>query len=269
MSGHAPASHSASVGEEGGSGAGGRQRGQPLQPVGAHPAMSGMWCVELNKGLKSTLGSSSAKPCFWYRKGRQQGGCRCVTFMTIKAVRRAVVSGTRDLRPGLEGLPASITTCPVCDGGGSALEQLLYAELKGMGWRFCAQVKPLGGSFGPVDCMVYDAGCGAVRLLVQADGTQHTHKGMHQTSLAQQQERDARADSMGVELGWHVVRLHHADCGSAAAIKRMLHAALDCACDADARGSRVIWRSPSYTLPHHYYETTARPLSKLFDERQM
>lgn len=102
----------------------------------------------------------------------------------------------------------ALKNCYACDERGSTLETKMYKAAEGQQWFGAPQAKVLGNGYSDADLYV----CWPLPILVMADGEQHINKGMYGRSLAEQVATDQNFNAAALAQGYHVVRLHFADC---------------------------------------------------------
>lgn len=102
--------------------------------------------------------------------------------------------------------------CPDCNPTRTQTSRhmpAVQAALAALGVEWRREVRWLRGNFSSVDLWLP-----AVSVGLHVDGCGHTHTGMYNTSLAQQQRTDWRFDNECVRQGKRALRLHYMDCST-------------------------------------------------------
>ena len=91
----------------------------------------------------------------------------------------------------------------------TGLEQACQRLLDAAGLHYICQARLLTGTCSATagaDFYLYE-----LRLMIQVDGIQHTHKSCYDTALAEQQCRDTYFEANTLLKQYRLLRLHHAD----------------------------------------------------------
>lgn len=191
--------------------------------VRTQPRMVQAWLEGVYGGIPDDLGVSNTQQRHW----RKRCGRTHTWYGSPKSLRDNLSSngGT-----ALDG-------CYACEGKGSALEARMYEAAAGLDWIGAPQAKVLGNGYSDADLLV----CWPHPICVMADGEQHICKDMHGKSVAEQQATDHAFNMEALARGYHVIRLHYADC-----VASELAAAASAINLAAQQGHRVLFFSTSF-----------------------